>query len=175
MYELFELFIPVKPQRLQLLYRKFIKCLFCRSESFEKLNLFANDVVTFLNVIDLGIILIHFVLNCVDFIFVGISKLFVLRPCRQTEIDIIQILPIDLIRHFHCTSGNRKTFIYLVIAGVSNFFKSCILCIIPCLQQVAQIPSVYVSRGQQFVHLILDLLFEFLLKLFVIHLEELLE
>jgi hypothetical protein len=149
--------------------------LLCRRQSLKKIALFHYDIVTFLDVIDLGIVFIHLVLDSIDLVLVGVSEFFILRPCGQAQINIVKIFVIHWIGHFHRAGWDRECLIDLIVAGVSHFFEGGILCIVPSLKQHAQIPSVDVPCGKELVHLILDFLFKLLLEFFVVKLEKLLK
>jgi hypothetical protein len=132
--QLQELLIPVKSQRRQFLHGELVYELFLWRHLFKKNALLDNDVVALLDVVDLGVVLIHLVLGGVDLLFVCVSEPFVFRPGCQRKICVVQILKIDLICHLNCASRYRKALIDLVIAGVCNLFEGHVLGVIPSLQ-----------------------------------------
>jgi hypothetical protein len=100
-----------------------------------------------LDVVYLSIVLVHLVLSRVDLLLVRISKFLVFRACGEGEVGIVQVFEVDLLCHLDGTSGYWKALINLVVARVSHLLESLVLCVIPCLKQVAQVPPVYVTCG----------------------------
>lgn len=128
-----------------------------------------------MNIVDLRINLIHFILICIDFVLVGVSELFVFRASGQGKIQVVKITEVDLIAHLHCAGGNRKGLINLVVAGVWDLLESSVFCIIPRFEKAAEVPPIDVPSGKEFVHFVLYLLLELLLELLIVHLNKLFE
>jgi len=134
-----------------------------------------DDGLRLLNVVDLGVQLIHLIFGLVDLLLVCVSEfeLEVLCANCERQVLVVQVPVVYLLHHLASARWNWEAIFNSVITRVRNLLKCLVFGIVPRLEQVALSSSVHVSGRQQLFDLVLDLLLEFVGVLLLIELAEL--
>jgi len=87
-------------------------------------TLLLYDFLTSLNIIDLSVNHVEFVLCGIDGFLIYVSEFLVLWPFSQGQVSIVQILPVDRILLPSEAWWNWKAIINAIVTGIGKFLKS---------------------------------------------------